>query len=83
MITFISVNKLQHPLILKNNIDYSSKMGPPPFFHSDINPVFCHVLVHSVDIVWLNNGIDLVGVLEYTFVPLCSNAEQISYVQKI
>ena len=53
IITFISVNKLQHPLILKNNIDYSSKMGPPPFFHSDINPVLCHVLVHSIDMFWL------------------------------
>ena len=51
--TIITSISLQYPLILKNNIDYSSKMGPPPFFHSDINPVLCHVLVHSVDMFWL------------------------------
>ena len=54
IITFISVNTLQHPLILRNNIDYWSKMmEPPPFFHLDISPAPCHVLVHSVDMFWL------------------------------
>ena len=28
-------------------------MEPPPFFHSDINPVLCHILVHSINMFWL------------------------------
>ena len=49
IITFISVNTIQHPLILKSNIDHSSKQGPPPFFHLDTSPVLCHSLVHFDD----------------------------------
>ena len=40
---------IQHPGILKNNINHLSKRGPPPFFHSDTNPVRGNVLVHSVE----------------------------------
>ena len=35
--------------LLNNNKDHSRKWGPPPFFHSDINLVLSHVLIHSVD----------------------------------
>ena len=48
---------------LKNNIYHLNKQGPPTFFHSDINPVLGHVLVHSddkthvvvvtVELIWL------------------------------
>ena len=40
---------IQHPRVLKNNIDYSSKQGTPPFFHTDNNLALGHVLVHSID----------------------------------
>ena len=49
VIALILVNTIQYPRTLKNNIYYSSKRIPPPFFHSDTNPVFCHVLIHSLD----------------------------------
>ena len=39
---------IQHSRILKNKVNHSSKQGPPPFFHSDTNPVLGNVLVHSV-----------------------------------
>ena len=78
IITFISVNTLQHLLILKNNIDYSSKMEPPLFFHSDINLYFATFWSILSTCSGCNGGIDLVAVLEYTFVPLCAHAEQIS-----
>ena len=47
IITFISVNTIQHWLILRNNIDHSSKQRPSPFFHSKTNPVLGHILVQS------------------------------------
>ena len=40
---------MQHPDILKNNINHLSKNGPPPFLHSDTNLVLRNVLVHSVE----------------------------------
>ena len=49
IITFISVNTKQHLLILKINIDHSSKREPPLFFHSDTSPVLGNGLVHFVD----------------------------------
>ena len=49
LIAFIFINIMQHPGILKNNIDHLSKRGPPPFFHSDTNLVLGNVLVHSVE----------------------------------
>ena len=33
--------------LLNNNKDHSRKRGRPPFFHSDTNLVFSHILVHS------------------------------------
>ena len=41
--------KIQYLHTLKNNIYHSNKRGPPPFFHSDTNPVLGHVLIHSVE----------------------------------
>ena len=49
LIAFILVNTIQYPRTLKNNIYHSNKRIPPSFFHSDTNPVFGHVLVHSFD----------------------------------
>ena len=49
LIAFIFVNTMQHPHILKNNTDHSSKRGTLPFFHLDTNPIRGHILVHSVD----------------------------------
>ena len=49
LITFILLNTIQYPRTLKNSIYHSSKRVPPPFFHSDTNPVFCHILIHSFD----------------------------------
>ena len=40
---------IQHPRILKNNIDHLSKQGPPAFFHLDTSSVLSDVLVHSVE----------------------------------
>ena len=44
-----SPSSLLIPYTQTNNIYYSNKRGPPPFFHSDTSPVLGHVLVHSVD----------------------------------
>ena len=74
------VNTIQYPRTLKNNIHYSNKPVPPPFFYSDTNPVFGHV--RSNPFVWqkpcsgCNSGIYLVFALEYTFLQLCSNVGQ-------
>ena len=40
---------IPHPRVLKNNIDYSTKQGTPPFFHTDGNLALGHVLVYSID----------------------------------
>ena len=49
LIAFIFVNMIQHPGILKNNIDHLSKRGPPLFFLQDTNLVTENVLVHSIE----------------------------------
>ena len=56
----------------------SNARVPPPFFYSETNPVFGHVLIHSIECSGCNSGIDLFVTLKYTFFQLCSNAEQIS-----
>ena len=40
---------IQYSRTLKNNIYLSNKLGPPPFFHSDTNPVLDQELAHSID----------------------------------
>ena len=72
---FVLVNTMQYPRTLKNNIYHSNKRVPPPFFHSDTNPVFGHVLSHSfdkthvlvvtVELIWLL----LLNILSFNFVP--------------
>ena len=67
IITFRSVNTTRHPLILKNNINHSSKREPLPFFHSNINAVLGS---HSSQFCWqkpcfgCDSGINLVVLLE-------------------
>ena len=72
---------IQHPGILKNNIDHLNKRKPLPFFNSDTNLVPGNVLVHSGEenpcSSW-NRGINLAVFLEYTFLQLCSNDKNIS-----
>ena len=61
----------RHP---EKNIFHSNKRGPPVFFHSDTNPVFGNVLVHSVskahlldvtgDMIWLL----FLNILSFNFV---------------
>ena len=73
---FILVNTVQYPRTLKNNSYLSKKRVPPPFFHSDTNPVFGHVLIHSfdkthvlvvtVELIWLL----LLNILSLNFVPM-------------
>ena len=63
-----------HTHTLKNSIYHSNKRGPPPFFHSDSNPILGHVLVNSVDkiyalvlvveLIWL-----FLNMLSFNFVP--------------
>ena len=53
---------------------HSNKRGPPPFFHSDTNPVIGHVLVYSVgkthilvvtvELIWW-----FLNILFFNFVP--------------
>ena len=76
LITFTLVNTIQYSRTLKNNIYYSNKRVPPPFFHSDTSPVFGHVLVHyfdtthvlvvTVELIWFL----LLNILSFNFVPL-------------
>ena len=47
VIAFILVNTIPHTL--KSNTYHSNKRVPPPFSHSDTNPVFGHVLIHYFD----------------------------------
>ena len=72
--------------ILKNNIQHRnierlSKRRPPHFSHSDTNFVLGNALVHPFKrkpCSGCNSGINLVVVLEYAFLQLYSNVEQIS-----
>ena len=77
---------IQHPGILRNNINHLSKRGPSPFFHSDTNLVRGNVLVHSVEkkpCSSCNKGINLAVVLEYTFLQLYSNDKQILVLENL
>ena len=49
LITFIFVNTIQYSRILTINIYHSNKWGPPLFLHLDTSSVIGHALVHSVD----------------------------------
>ena len=42
-------NKIQHPSVLGNSIDYESKGCSPPFLNSDTNPVFGNSMDHSLN----------------------------------
>ena len=76
----VCVNTIQYPHTLKSNIHHSNKRKPPPFFHSDTNPVLGHVLVHSVDkthvlvvtveLVWLL----CLDTLSFNFVPIANKS---------
>ena len=65
---------MQYPFTLKNNSCNSNKRVPAPFFHSDTNLIFGHVLIHSFDkthvlvvtaeLIWLL----LLNVLSFNFV---------------
>ena len=92
IITFIFINTMQHPRILKNYVNHSTKRGPPlwiPILY--LTPVGTNrIPIMYFTTLWFilstpcfgcNNGINLVAVLEYTFFQLCSNVEQIQ-VQK-
>ena len=68
----IAFNAIQYPRTLKNNIYYSSKRVPPLSFESDINPVFCHVLIHSFDKThFLVVTVEL-NILSFNFAPMPS-----------
>ena len=69
LIAFIFVNTIQYPHTLKTNIYHSNKWGPPPYFHSEINPVLGHFLVHCVlvvivELIWLL----FLNILSFNFV---------------
>ena len=70
-----SVNKIQYPRTLKTSIYHSNKRIPPPFFHPDTNPAIGHALVHSVDKIHvLVVTVDLIwllflNILSFNFVP--------------
>ena len=75
LIAFILVNTIQYPCTLQNNIYHSNKRVPLPFFNSDTNPVFCHLLIHSfgkthvlvvtMELIWLL----LLNILSFNFIP--------------
>ena len=44
---FEKLGKVETQELLNNNKHHLRKREPPPFFHSDINLAFGHVLVHS------------------------------------
>ena len=88
LIAFIFVNMIQHPGILKNNINHLSKRGPPPFFHSDTNLVRGNVLVHSVEkktrvlvvtgeLIWLL----ILNILSFNYIQT-TNKSQFQKIQK-
>ena len=86
LITFIFVDMIQYPYILKNSIYHLSKQGSPPFFDKDTSLVLGNFLVYSFKKTLCsrcNSRINLGFVLEYTFLQLCLNAKQISQVQRI
>ena len=74
-ITFISVNALQHPIILGNNINHFSKWWALPFFHANTNLGLDHALVHSV-----NKNHALVLTVEWVWLLLL-NALSFNFVQ--
>ena len=57
-----------------HTIYHSNKRGPPPFFHSDTNPVLCHILAYfagkthvmvvRVELIWLL----VLNILPFNFV---------------
>ena len=49
LITFIFVNMIQHPCILKNKIYHLSKWQPQPFFDQDTSPVLGNFLVYPFE----------------------------------
>ena len=49
LITLIFVNTIQYPRTLKNNTYHSNKWGTPLFLQLSTSPVIGHALVHSVD----------------------------------
>ena len=70
----IFVNTIQYPRNLKNNICHSKKWGTPLFLHLDTSPVIghallnsigkTHVLVVTVDLIWLL----FLNILSFNFV---------------
>ena len=73
--TFIFVDVILYANTLKNNVYRSNKREPPPFFHSDTNPVLGHFLIHSVHkthalfvtvvLIWLL----FLNILSFNFFP--------------
>ena len=65
-------------VVTQRLIYHSNKRGPPPFFHSDTNPVLGHVLILPVDkthilvvtveLIWL-----LLNIVSFSFVPTPKN----------
>ena len=74
-IDFIFVNTIQYSHTMKKNIYHSNKRRPPPFFHSDTNPVLGHVLVHPLDkthvlvVTVVNNWLLFLNILSFSFFP--------------
>ena len=74
-VAFILANTIHYARTLQNNIYHSNKRVPPPFFHSDTNPVFGHVLIHSfdktgvlvvtVELIWSL----LLNIISFNFLP--------------
>ena len=69
---------MQYRRTLKNNIYHSNNRVPPPFFHTDNNPVLGHVLIHSFDKTHV-----LVVALEYTLSTLFQSRTYFCQVYKI
>ena len=71
----ILVNAIQYPSTLKSDIYHSNKRVPPPFFHSNTNPVFVHVLIHYFDKIHVLFGtVELIwfllwNILSFNFAP--------------
>ena len=71
---------MQYPRTLENKIHHSNKRLPPPFFHSDINSVLGHVLIHFVNKAHvLTVTVELICLLFLNnLLQLCSNAKKIT-----